>query len=140
MNWKKYQLIIITILLSPCLVKAQSSKWAYMFTAKDGGVYRADTLTSDVKQLSEYDNHYKVVIFWVDVKKTTHVKKVSHTHEFRYRMAFDTTNRQFEIKDWIEYKDGVVLKSDFDEVVSDWRSVVPDTFAESILMYAKRFE
>lgn len=117
-----------------------SPRWMRFSTSNDGTIYYVDTLTSDIKQLSSYDGHYSVVILWANLYKKTVIKKVAHITQNRYKMAIDTLNNQYEIKEVIEYSaDNAIKTTNYDDRIK-WVEVVPDSIAEILIKYAKKLE
>ncbi|WP_147425679.1 hypothetical protein [Mucilaginibacter gracilis] len=122
-------LFILSLFISGalCHAQAQSSRWM-LYSKSPGYTYKIDTLYSDIKQYNKYDDHYSVVILWCSTIKETHSKNIHHVSEYRYKMAIDTANLQYEIKSAIEYLDKEVVHSEvFDGI--NWQEIIPDTIA-----------
>jgi len=132
----RFLLCLIFISFFAIKANAQNSRWMYLNESKGSGIFLVDTLSDDIKQLSQFDSHENVVIFWINIYKKVKTKNGSYIKKTLQKIAVDTTNKQYEIKASIEYKGDKMVNSNQTDYES-WIDIIPDTIGESLIEFAK---
>lgn len=127
----KKWLTLAVLLLAFMKVNAQN-RWMYLTKSSDSTVYMVDTLGVDIKRTDFYDGHRNVILIWIKSSNKITEKNETWTRRF----AVDTTINQMEVKSYITYQGGKVVKTGTIDHPS-WYDVVPESVGESFVEYCR---